>query len=86
MKYLAEVVQLERNMPPFPRPVFADAEMPTVVMLVSDAPWGAQAFLTHHEDAFTEESLQCFCHLHGKFSLGSVDRVGMSPIHFGHLS
>jgi len=75
VKHLAEVIQLELNIPPLPTQAFADAEAPAVVMPVSEAPWGAGAFLSQHDDVFTMESVEYLSTLYGEFSLSSVDQA-----------
>jgi len=74
LKHLAEVMQLELNMPPFPMSAFADAMHPTTVMLVWQMPYGVNAFISHHSEVFASESLDYLITLHGKFSLSSVDQ------------
>jgi len=71
--HLAEVMQLELSIPPFPTRSFADAASPAVVMLVWEAPWGVCAFLSQHDDSFTAESLDYLRDRDDKFSLSSVD-------------
>jgi GNAT superfamily N-acetyltransferase len=75
LRHLAEVVHLERGVPTYPTPTraFADAETPTVVLLVSDAPWGVIAFCSRHDDDFTAEAVRYVTGLHASFTLSSVD-------------
>ena len=73
LKHLAEVMQLERGIPACPTQAFADADPPTVIMLVSDMPWGVTAFLSHHQDDFTTRSLHYLTGRHDTFSLSTVN-------------
>jgi GNAT superfamily N-acetyltransferase len=73
LRHLAEVVHLERGVPAYPTRAFADAEAPTVVLLVSDAPWGIIAFCSRHDDDFTADALRYLTGLHASFTLKSVD-------------
>jgi hypothetical protein len=73
LKHLAEVLQLECGKPPVPTTAFADAESPSVVMLVSDMPWGVAAFLSNHDHDFTTRALRHLTGLHNSFTLSSLD-------------
>ena len=73
LRHLAEIMQIELNIPPFPTQSFADAATPTVVVLVWEGPWGVGAFLSQQNDRFTTESLDYLRARAGRFSLSSVD-------------
>ena len=73
LKHLEEVVHLELNLPPFPIHAYADAKPPTAVMLVSEMPYGVNAFLSRQSDVFTTASLDYLSGVYDKFSLRSVD-------------
>lgn len=73
LRHLGEVVQLERGVPGWPTRAFAYAEPPTVVLLVSDTPWGVTAFLSRHDEDFTAHSMRYLTGLHDSLTLSSVD-------------
>jgi len=72
-RYLAELTALELNMPPFPRRVFADADKPSVLMLVQEYPDGVWVTVSGYNEKFLLECFDWWCSSFDKFILASVD-------------
>lgn len=74
LRHLAEMIQLEQNRPPFPRQAFGDTADSSLLMLVTESPAGARAFVARHDVDFLDD---CWVHLDsefpGGFALSSPD-------------
>jgi GNAT superfamily N-acetyltransferase len=72
-KYLGELIALEHNMPPVPRKLFGDAEVPGAIMVVMEFPHGASAAISGCNEEFAAECFAWLAESYGKCSLGVFD-------------
>jgi len=73
-RYLGDLIALDLNMPPIPRTVFGDAEVPSAIAVVEEWPWGIGASASSFDVVFLGEFLDWLSERHEEFGLGSTDR------------